>query len=89
MRSHDSILSQNGASGKPGAVQAPRKLLEELREVKSLDVILPTREKKLRLRMVATPSRELKVLLQRMKILLPNRPKIIENVVKKMAYFET
>jgi hypothetical protein len=46
---------------------------------------LPTREKNLRLRMVATPDNELKVLLQRMKILLPNKPKIIENVVTKMA----
>jgi hypothetical protein len=35
--------------------------------------------------MVATPDNELKVLLQRMKILLPNKPKIIENVVTKMA----
>ena len=35
--------------------------------------------------MVATPARELKVLLQQMKILIPNRPKMIENVVEKMA----
>jgi transposase len=68
-----------------GLGTAPRKLLEELRELRSLDVLLPTREKTLRLRMVATPSRELKVLLQRMKILIPNRPKMIENVVEKMA----
>ena len=68
-----------------GLGTAPRKLLEELRELKSLDVLLPTREKNLRLRMVATPDKELKVLLQRMKILLPNKPKIIENVVTKMA----
>jgi transposase len=68
-----------------GLGTAPRKLLEELRELKSLDVLLPTRDKTLRLRMVATPSRELKVLLQRMKILIPNRPKMIQNVVEKMA----
>jgi transposase len=68
-----------------GLGTAPRKLLEELRELKSLDVLLPTRDKTLRLRMVTTPSRELKVLLQRMKILIPNRPKMIENVVEKMA----
>jgi transposase len=68
-----------------GLGTAPRKLLEELRELKSLDVLLPTREKILRLRMVATPTRELKVLLQRLKILIPNRPKMIENVVEKMA----
>ena len=68
-----------------GLGTAPRKLMEELRELKSLDVLLPTREKTLRLRMVATPDKELKVLLQRLKILLPNKPKIIENVVEKMA----
>jgi len=68
-----------------GLGTAPRKLLEELRELKSLDVLLPTRDKTIRLRMVATPTRDLKELLQRMKILIPNRPKIIQNVVEKIA----
>jgi transposase len=68
-----------------GLGTAPRKLLEELRELRSLDVLMPTRDKTLRLRMVTTPSRELRVLLQRMKILIPNRPKMIENVVEKIA----
>ena len=64
-----------------GLGTAPRKFLEEMREIKSLDVILPAREKRIRLRCVATAPKELKVLLQRMKVLLPNKPKIIENVV--------
>jgi len=68
-----------------GLGTAPRKFLEELRELKSLDVLLPTQDKTLRLRMVATPPKDLKVLLQRLKILVPNKPKIIENVVEKMA----
>ncbi len=68
-----------------GLGTAPRKLIEELRELKSLDILLPTRDRTIRLRVVATPSNGLKVLLQRLKILLPNKPKIIENVVKKMA----
>jgi len=68
-----------------GLGSAPRKLIEELRELKSLDVLLPTREKTIRLRMVATPEKHLKVLLQKLKILIPNRPKVIENVVEKMA----
>lgn len=68
-----------------GLGTAPRKLIEELRELKSLDVLLPTREKTIRLRMVATPEKHLKVLLQKMKILIPNRPKVIDNVVQKMA----
>ena len=56
-----------------GLDTAPRKLLEEMRELKSLDVLLPTREKTIRLRMVATAPKELKMLLQRMKIPLPNK----------------
>lgn len=68
-----------------GLGTAPRKLIEEIREIRSLDVLLPARDKTIRLRVVSTPSKELKVLLQRMKILLPNRPKIIENVVQKTA----
>lgn len=65
---------------------APRKLIEELREVRSLDVLLPVKkDKTIRLRVVSTPSKELKVLLQSLKIPLPNKPKIIENVVQKIA----
>ena len=68
-----------------GLGTAPRKLIEEMREVRSLDVVLPAQDKTLRLRVVSTPPKQLKVLLQRLKIQLPNRPKIIENVVKKIA----
>jgi hypothetical protein len=68
-----------------GLGTAPRKLIEEMREVRSLDVLLPARDKTIKLRVVSTPSKELKVLLQRMKILLPNKPKIIQNVVQKIA----
>jgi hypothetical protein len=57
-------------------------------KIKSLDVILPTREKKIRLRVLATAPKELKILLQRMKVLLSSRPKIIENVVQKKALFK-
>lgn len=71
-----------------GLGTAPRKLIEEMREIRSLDVVLPARDKTIRLRVVSTPTKELKVLLQRLKIQLPNRPKIIENaknVVQKIA----
>jgi hypothetical protein len=51
-----------------GLGTAPRKLPEEMKEVKSIDVLLPTRDKQIRLRVV---SKELKVLLQRMTVLLP------------------
>jgi transposase len=68
-----------------GLGTAPRKFIEEIREVKSLDVVLPAKDKTIRLRVVSTPSKELKVLLQRMKILLPSKPKVIANVVEKIA----
>jgi transposase len=68
-----------------GLGTAPRKLVEEMREVRSLDVLLPAKDKTIRLRVAATPAPELKVLLQRMKLLLPNRPKILQNVVQKNA----
>jgi len=68
-----------------GLGTAPRKLIEEIREVKSLDVLLPAKDEIIRLKVVSTPSEKLKVLLKRMKISLPNRPKITENVVKKIA----
>lgn len=70
-----------------GLGTAPRKLLEEMREIKSLDVLLPAKDKTIRLRVVATAPQALKVLLQRMKVLLPNRPRIIENVVQKNTLF--
>lgn len=68
-----------------GLGTAPRKLLEEMREIKSLDVLLPTRDKQVRLRVVSTAPKELKVVLQRMKVLPPSRPKIIENVARKIG----
>jgi transposase len=68
-----------------GLGTAPRKLLEEMREIRSLDILLPAKDRTIRLRVAATPSPELKVLLQRMRLLLPNRPKIIENVVAKIG----
>jgi transposase len=69
-----------------GLGTAPRKLIEELREIKSLDVLLPSRDNKtMRLRVVSTAPPGLKILLQRLKLPLPNRPKVIENVVPTLA----
>jgi len=68
-----------------GLGTAPRKLLEELREIRSMDILLPTKDKTIRLRVVGTAPERLKILLQRLRLLLPNRPKIIENVVQTLA----
>ncbi|HBA55272.1 MAG TPA: hypothetical protein DCZ04_12680 [Syntrophorhabdus aromaticivorans] len=70
-----------------GLGTAPRKPLEEIKEIRSLDVLLPAKDKTIRLRTVSTALQLLKALLQRMKTLLPNRPKIIENVVQKNTSF--
>jgi transposase len=70
-----------------GLGTTPRKMLEEMKQIQSLDVLLPAKDKTIRLRVVATAPSALKVLLQRMKILLPNRPKIVENVVEKNTPF--
>jgi len=61
-----------------GLGTAPRKLLEEMAEIRSLDVVLPTGAgKDLRLRTVSRPEQHLAILLQRLGLLLPNKPKSI------------
>ena len=69
-----------------GLGQAPRKLLEEMAEVRSLDVVLPTAIGiDLRLRVVSRPETHLAILLQHLNLFLPNKPKSIQNVVEKIA----
>lgn len=61
-----------------GLGTAPRKLLEEMAEVRSLDIVLPTgTDKDIRLRTVSRPEQHLAILLQRLGLLLPNKPKSI------------
>ena len=61
-----------------GLGTAPRKLLEEMAEIRSLDVVLPTGTKKdIRLRTVSRPEKHLAILLQTMELPLPNKPKSI------------
>jgi transposase len=69
-----------------GLGTAPRKLLEELAEVRSLDVVLPTGAgSELRLRTVSRPEPHLAILLERLGLVLPGRPKQIQNVVATLA----
>jgi transposase len=68
-----------------GLGTAPRKLLEEMREIRSLDVMLPAKDKTIRLRTVSKAPQPLRILLQRLGLPIPNQPKIIENVVQKMT----
>lgn len=60
-----------------------------MKEIKSVDVLLPAKDRTSGLRVVSTPSQPLKILLQRMKILLPSKPKKIDNVVRKNAFCRT
>ncbi len=67
-----------------GLGDCPRKLLEELREVHSMAVVLPTRDRReLRLRVVSRPEGRLSQLLDLLRLPLPNAPKLISNVVPK------
>jgi len=66
-----------------GLGTAPRPLLEHLAEVRSLDVVLPTAAgTPVRLRVVSRPERALALLLDQLRLPLPNRPKVIRNVVQ-------
>lgn len=68
-----------------GLGTAPRELLEGMRNIHSIDILLPTREKLIRLRAITTAPEELKILLQRLNLPLPNRSKVIENVVQTLT----
>jgi transposase len=69
-----------------GLGSCARQLLLELDELRSMDVVLPTKEAgEIRLRVVAKPEKPLAQLLIRLGIELPDVPKVIENVVPKMA----
>lgn len=61
-----------------GLGTAPRKLLEEIAEIRSLDIVLPTGAgKDIRLRTVSRPEQHLAILLQKLDLPLPNKPKPI------------
>jgi transposase len=61
-----------------GLGSAPRKLIEELRDVMQLDLVIPhKRGREIRLRLVSRPEQRLRVLLDKLGLPLPNRPKHI------------
>ena len=72
-----------------GLGNAPQKLIDELKMVLSLDVVLMAKDtKELRLRVVSTPEERTRILLHHLKLKIPNRPKIISNVVPTLANFQ-
>ena len=69
-----------------GLGSSPAKLLEEFREIRSMDIVMPVKERNpVRLRIVAKPDEHVRVLLQRLEIKIPNRPKIVQNVVENLT----
>jgi len=66
-----------------------RQLVKEVATVRSMDVVLPIREKateetrQVRLRVVARPDRPVAELLVRLGLDLPGAPKLVQNVVEK------
>jgi hypothetical protein len=63
-----------------------RQLLWEVSTIRSMDVILPVKNRgQLRLRLVARPDKPVAQLLAHPGLALPTSPKIIENVVEKIA----
>jgi transposase len=67
-----------------GLGNCARQVLHELDTIRSMDVILPVRDKaEMRLRLVAKPEKLAADLLSRMHLRLPTRPKYIQNVVEK------
>ena len=66
-----------------GLGNSPAKLLEEFKQIRCLDVVLPVKDHNpIRLRVVAKPDDHVQILLQRLDIKIPNRPKVVQNVVK-------
>jgi transposase len=77
------VLEQWMAS--KGLGHCARQLLKELDELHSMDVVLPTDTGvELRLRIVAKPEKELAQLLAHLGLELPQRPKLVADVVPKI-----
>lgn len=69
-----------------GLGNSPAKLLEEFKEIRSMDVVLPVKDRNpIRLCVVGKPDQHVQILLHRLDIKIPNRPKLIQNVVKTLA----
>ena len=58
-----------------GLGNEPRRVLDELAEIRLVDVVLPTREgREIRQRCISRPSDHQQILLERLKPKLPTRP---------------
>jgi transposase len=68
-----------------GLGNGPQKLLREFKEIRSMDVVLPVKDRNpIRLRVVGRPDKHVQILLYKLGIKIPNRPKIMQNVVENL-----
>ena len=69
-----------------GLGRSTRKVLEELRGLKSMDVIVPTTEgTELKMKVISEPDPALKIILDRLNLKCPKRLKFPQNVVEKIT----
>ena len=71
---------------KAGLGNEPRRVLDELSELRAIDVVMPTRDgQEIRTRCVTQPSDHQKILLQRLGLELPGRSTLDRFVVEKLG----
>lgn len=68
-----------------GLGNSPEKLLREFQEIRSMDVVLPVKDRNpIRLRLVGRPDEHVRILIHKLGIKIPNQPKIMQNVVENL-----
>lgn len=68
-----------------GLGKSPGKAMKEFKEIRSVDVIIPVKDKgNLRLRVIGKPDTHVRILLAKLGIKLPNRPIFTQNVVENL-----
>ncbi len=69
-----------------GLGRSPKKLIQEFREIRMMDIIFPIKERpSIRLRVIGKPDTHVRILLAKMGIRMPNKPLFAGNVVENLA----
>lgn len=69
-----------------GLGRSPKKLMREFCEIRSMDIVVPVKDRpSLKLRVIGKPDTHVRILLHKMGIRLPNRPILNKNVVEKIG----
>lgn len=68
-----------------GLGKSQEKIMKEFREIRSVDVIVPVKDRaSLRLRVIGKPDMHVQILIAKLGIKLPNRPIFVKNVVENL-----